>query len=78
MVRQALDLFGQPVSGKRFEGLDDPGMEYPPSLLEQTPVGHLVGQGVLEGVGEFWEEARLVQELSCLEVCQTAMQLRLG
>jgi hypothetical protein len=28
-------------------------MEYPPALLQETAVGDLVGEGVLEGVGEF-------------------------
>jgi hypothetical protein len=32
MVRQAFDLFGHPVSGKRFKGLHDPRMEHPPPL----------------------------------------------
>ena len=50
MVGQAFDLLGQPVPGERLEGLDDAGMERPPPLLQETAVGHLVGEGVLEGV----------------------------
>ena len=77
MVRQALDLFGQPVRGERFEGLDDAGMQQAPSLLEQTAVGHLVRQGVLEGVRLVRKQACLVEELGRLQVRQAPMDLRL-
>ena len=45
---------------------------------QQRLIGHLLRQGVLEGVGALWEEARLVEELGRLEVCQAAIQRRLG
>ena len=35
-------------------------MERPPSLLEEAAVGHLVGEGVLEGVFGLGEKARFV------------------
>jgi hypothetical protein len=35
-------------------------MENSPSFLEKAAVGHLVGEGMLEGIHMFWEEARLV------------------
>ena len=50
MVGQAFDLLGHPLSGEGFEGLDDPRVQGAPPLLEETAVGHLVGEGVLEGV----------------------------
>ena len=50
MVGQPFDLLGQPLPGERLEGLDDAGMERAPPLLEQRLVGHLLGEGVLEGV----------------------------
>ena len=78
MVRQAFDLLGQAVPGERLEGLDDAGVQRPPPLLQQAAVGHLVGEGVLEGVVALGEEARLVEELGGLEVRQAAMQRRLG
>ena len=43
-------------------------------LLEETAVGHLVGQGVLEGVFPLGEQARLVEELGPLELRQAAVQ----
>ena len=76
MVRQAFDLLGHPVPSERLQGLDDAGMQRPPPLLEQAAVGHLVGQGVLEGVLALGEEARLVEELGRLEVREAAVQRR--
>ena len=73
-MRQAFDLLGHPVPGKRFQGLDDAGMQHPPPLLQETAVGHLVRQGVLEGVLALGKEARLVEKLGRLEVRQAAVQ----
>ena len=50
MLGQPFSLLGQAVWIECFEGLNDPGMEYTPPLLEETPIGDLVGQGMLEGV----------------------------
>ena len=50
MMGQAFDLLGHPVPGERLQGLDDAGMQRAPPLLEQRLVGHLLGEGVLEGV----------------------------
>src|SRR5712691_2471055 len=72
--RQAFDLRGHLIPGERFEGRDDPGMERSPPLLEQTPVGHLMGEGVLEGVLALRKEPRLIEELSGLEMCEATMQ----
>ena len=77
MVGQAFDLLGHPVPSERLQRLDDAGMQRPPPLLEETAVGHLMGQGVLEGVLAFGEEARLVEKLGRLEVRQAAVQRRL-
>ena len=72
------DLFGQSVRIQCLDGLDDAHMEAPPPLLQEASVGHLVGQGVLEGVGEFREKARLIEELGGLQVCQPTVQRPLG
>ena len=67
MVGQAFDLLGHPVPGERLQGLDDAGMQRPPPLLQEAAVGHLVGEGVLEGVLVLGKEPRLVQELGRLQ-----------
>jgi hypothetical protein len=74
MVGQAFDLLGHAIPGKRLEGLDDAGMEHPPSLLHKAAVGYLVGEGVREGVFEVREQACLVEELSRLQTRQTHAQ----
>src|SRR5262252_446443 len=78
MMRQAFDLLGQSVGVERFHGVHDAGMQYPAPLLEQTAVGDLMREGVLEGVLALGKEPRLVEKLSRLKVCQPAMQRVLG
>jgi hypothetical protein len=68
VVGKPFDLFGQPVRIQRLESLDDERMEPSPPLLKPAPVGHLMGKSMLEGVGEFREKARLVEELCCLQM----------
>ncbi len=68
MVRQPFDLFGQAVGREPFDGFDDPGVEGAPSLTQETAVGHLVREGVLKRVFELGKEARLIEELSRLQV----------
>src|SRR6266540_4409859 len=73
VMGQAFDLLGHLVPRKRLEGNDDASMEHPPTLLEETAIGHLVGEGVLESIDTFWEEVRLVEELGRLEGREATM-----
>jgi len=73
MVGQALNRFGQTISMESFEGVDDAGMERAPPLQQEAVVGHLVGEGVLEGVLALRGEARLIEELSRLQVRQPVL-----
>ena len=75
-MRQAFHLLGHPVTSECFQGLDDADMERSPPLLEQTPIGHLMCQGVLKSVLQLREEARLIQELRGLEVGEVVVQVR--
>jgi hypothetical protein len=72
MVRQAFDLLGPPLGRQRLKGLDNAPVQYPPPLQQETVVGDLVCQGMLESV--FWlrEQAGLIQELRRLQVRQAA------
>ena len=74
MVCQALDLFGQAVRVEAFEKLDNAPMQHTPSLQKQTFVGHLLGEGVLEGVCGGWERPRLIEELGGLEVAEVRVE----
>jgi hypothetical protein len=78
MVGEPFDLFCEPVRVQTFDGLQDPAMQGAPALLEEAAVGDLVGEAVLEGVGEIREETGLVQELGGLEVREAAAQGLLG
>ena len=68
-------LLGQLVPSERFQRLDNAGVQHPPPLLEQAAIGHLVREGVLEGVLPLGEQPRLVQELRRLEVREASVQL---
>ena len=78
MVRQAFHLLGHPFGRERLEGLDQARVQPPPPLQQEAVVGHLVRQGVLEGVFALGEQACLIEELRRLEVRQAAVQRRLG
>jgi hypothetical protein len=86
MVGQPFDLvrsaprshLGHAVPSERFEGLDNAGMQRPPPFLEKAAIGDLVRQGVLEGVLALGKEARLIEELSGLEVGEAPLQTRFG
>jgi len=70
MVGQTFDLFGNASGIQGLEHLHNPSMKRPTPLLQKTAVGHLVGEGVLEGVDKLRKEACLVEELGRLEVRQ--------
>ena len=74
MVRQPFDLLGHPVLGERFERLDQARVQRPPPLLKQRLVGHLLHEGVREGVPDLGEQVSLVEELGALEVRQATVQ----
>ena len=78
MVRQAFNLFGHPLGSERLQGLHNLGMQRPPPLLQEATVGHLVGQGMLEGVLTFRKEPRLVEKLSRLEMREAAVHSVFG
>ena len=68
MVGQAFHLLGHPVAGEGLEGLDNSAMQRAPPLLEQRFVGHLLGEGMLEGIFDLGKETRLVEELGRLQM----------
>ena len=78
MVGQPVDLLDQPVGVELFDGLDDPRMENAPPLLQEAPIGNLVGEGVLEGVFEIREQAYLVEKLGGLKVGEAVAERILG
>ncbi len=78
MVCQTLHLLGHAVGIERLQGADNLGMQQAAPFVQQLPVGHLVRQGMLEGVDQLGKEAGFVEELGGLEVRETAMQYFFG
>ena len=64
---QALDVLGEPLGIEALDGRDGPSVEGTPPILKEAPVGHLVGQRVLESVLGVGKETRLVEKLGRLE-----------
>jgi len=73
VVGEPFDLISLSIGKGRLKRCDDLGMERAPPLLEQTPVGHLVGECVLEGVFPLGKEPRLVEKFGRLQVGQATM-----
>ena len=78
MVGQSVDVLGPAVRIDSLDGLHDSHMEGTPSVLEQAPVGHLMGKRVLEGVLDIRKELDLVQEFRGPEAPDRGVQLILG
>jgi hypothetical protein len=78
MVGQAFHVLGQALGIEGLQGLDNPGVQAAPPLLQEAAVGHLMRQGVLKGVLVLREETRFVQELGRLELCEAAVQRFVG
>jgi hypothetical protein len=78
--RKALRLrshLGHLLRRKRLKGLDDAHVQEAPPLLDEAAVGHLVREGMLEGIDSLGDKARLVEELARLQVGKVAVQYRL-
>ena len=77
-MRQPLHLVVPPVPRQGLQRLDNPGVQHAPPLLQQTAIRHLMGEGMLEGIGVLGKQAGLVEELCCLQMCQTTVQRLVG
>ena len=75
MMPQTLGVLPEPVGIEALDRRHDLAVQAAAPVLEETPVGYLVGKGVLERVLEIREEARLVQELRGLEAADRGAQL---
>jgi len=62
--REPLDVLGQAFGGGRLYCLETPRGEDSTAPEEEAAVGHLIGQGMLEGECSLREQPRLVEELS--------------
>ena len=78
VVCEPLDLFAHAVYTELFEDLHTSGVQRAAPFLEEAAIGHLVGEGMLEGVLELREQARLIEKLGGPEVGQAVPQLLFG
>ncbi|HSE94534.1 MAG TPA: hypothetical protein VLD61_01500, partial [Methylomirabilota bacterium] len=74
VVSELFDVLCQPFGMEPLDGFYDLAIESAPPVVEEAPVGHVMGQGVLEGVLEVREEPRLVEELGGLEGGEAAAE----
>ena len=73
-MRQLFHLLGHPLPGERLQGLDDAGMQHSTPLQQETAIGHVVGEGMLEGEGVLGERPRLIEKLGRLQAGQAMRQ----
>ena len=78
MVRQSFDVLAQPIRVEALDRVHDLAVEIAPPVLEETAVGHVVSQSMLEGVLEVRKDARLVQELTSLQARDRGVQVVVG
>ena len=74
MLRQPFHLVIPPVARQGFQRLDNARVQRAPPPLHQAPIGHLLREGVLEGVGALGQAPRLVEELRRLKLGEALMQ----
>src|SRR5262245_51149351 len=68
MMSQPFDMLAQPVRIGTLNGIEDPGVQGFSPFLGQPPVGHFVGECMLEGVLGIGKELRLVEKLARLKI----------
>src|SRR5207253_11442385 len=64
MVGETIDVLGQAVGIQLFDRHHNPSVEGPATVLEDTRVGDLVAQGVLERIFQLGDESRLIQKFA--------------
>src|SRR5262245_30527223 len=78
VVCDALHVLCESVHVEPLRCCHNLGVQFAPPVLQQTAIGHFMGQRVLEGVLEIREELRLVEELSFLQVREPGAEDLLG
>src|SRR5215475_13693291 len=74
VVSQLLHVFHLASGIQRFDRPQDSVVKGPPPIVEQTAVGYLANQRVLECVLEIREESSLIGELAGLEPGETEVK----
>ncbi len=78
VLGEPVDVLHQAVGIEPLNDLHNAGVQGASALLEQAVVGHLMREGVLEGIVQLGEETRFVEELRRLQMRQARLQCRIG
>src|SRR5439155_3748090 len=68
VVCELLDVGDETISPETLDGLHDASMQHAPLPLQETTIGHIMGERMFEGIGRLGIQARLVQEFCLLQV----------
>jgi hypothetical protein len=72
VMGEPLDLLPDAIPIQRLDRADDPRVQLPASVMQETAIGHLVSERMLEGVLEVGIEPGLVDELGGLQTVESA------
>jgi hypothetical protein len=70
VVGENLIMLGQPVRVELLDREADRPVQLPPALDQERVVGHVVGQRVLEHVGQLGKDALLIDQLDGLQLAE--------
>ena len=71
---QLFAVIAQTVTADRFQRLGDAGVQQASSFMQETAVGHLMRQCMLEGIDTFRKQTRLIEEFRRLQMRQATGQ----
>src|SRR5262245_65979905 len=71
MLSKPFRLLGQTVGIEPFHGFNYAGVQGTPLLAQKAAVGHVMGEGMLEGVFQLRKELRLIDELRGLQTVES-------
>src|SRR5262245_21919696 len=78
MMTEPLRVQREAAGARVFHGSQRAGVQGAAPVVQQAPIRYFLSQRVLERVDWLGEEARLVQELGCLEVHETPPKVLLA
>src|SRR5262249_9556837 len=78
MIGEPLDLLGQPVGVKVFDGSYDTSVDLPATFVEHPAIGDVVSERVLERILQVRKELRRIEEFGSLQIVEQTAKLVLG
>ena len=75
---EPLDLLAEAIAVERLDRVDDPRVKLVAAIVQESAVGDLVRERVLEGILEIRKQPGLVKELGGLQVVEAATDRLVG